>query len=211
MADSGGRTQVMIALIGLTSAIGVALIANYDKIFPRASSSSSAGQSVANPAETPGKAAETPASSGPPAADQPPPAAQDNGTAAAPPGDGKVNNPIQLNPNIVKMLVPAKVAGLWLDESDPYRFAFTQDGVKFSYTASENGAARGTGKGTVFGKTLTYSFEDGSYTGNCRATVADDGNHISGTCTPNSGDAFDVKLKRGVILIPPQVLFKPHI
>jgi hypothetical protein len=92
----------------------------------------------------------------------------------------------------------AKIAGQWEDESDPFRFVFTQDGTAFAYTASENGAARGTGKGTISGKTLVYDFQDGNYAGNCRATLADDGNHISGTCKPSSGDPFDVRLRRRV-------------
>jgi hypothetical protein len=164
MADNNGRTQLTIAMIGLFSAVSVALIANYDKIFPRQPAA------VASPPQQAASGAAPPAHQAPPAND---PAPQ----APVPAG-------------------PAAIAGRWEDESDPFRFVFTQNAAAFAYTASENGTPRGTGKGTIIGRTLIYDFEDGSYGGSCRATLSDDGNHIGGTCKPNSGDPFEVRLRR---------------
>jgi hypothetical protein len=195
MADNNSRTQLTIAVIGLFSAVTVALIANYDKIFPRRPAPVVASQ----PSGSAGTI---------PSAKEAQPAEQPVVLPQNAPIDGTPDKIAE--PGTVATLATAKIAGQWEDESDPFRFAFTQDGAAFAYTASENGAPRGTGKGTIFGRTLVYDFQDGSYAGSCRATLADDGKHISGTCKPNSGDTFDVHLRRRAALIAPNVLFKPH-
>ncbi len=179
MADNG-RTQVTIAAIGLVSALGVALIANYDKIF------------ASKPPVQP--AVQVPAASAPAASTAPVPSAAPASSANAdsPPAPiGTVGAIVKAN-----VLSVAGIAGAWNDEDDAFRYVIAQNGAAFTYTASENGADRGGGSGTVIGRKLFYTFRNGNFAGKCEATVADDGNHIGGSCRPDTGDPFSFRLRR---------------
>jgi hypothetical protein len=171
MADNG-RTQVMIAVIGLVSALGVALIANYDKVFP------------SKPPVQP--AVQTPAAGTPASSTAPTPAAD-----SRPAPIGTVGAIVKANE-----LSVASIAGAWDDEDDSFHYVITQAGAGFTYAASENGADRGGGSGTVIGRKLFYSYRNGTLAGKCEATVADDGNHIGGSCRPDAGDPFSFRLRR---------------
>ncbi len=94
-------------------------------------------------------------------APSPPPAAQD-GTGAA--------------GSAVKSLT-----GLWASD-DGYRFRFHQSANVFSYAASERGKDRGTGDGTLRGRTLTYGFTSPNGDGVCSATLSADGDQVDGRC-----------------------------
>jgi hypothetical protein len=184
-AEGNGRIQLAVAVVTVVGGIAVAFIANYDKIFPPP----------------------PPAPHGlevKPVADAPAPVVQGNqastaattNTVPAPATDGTPVN--RAATGMTTQLTIANIAGQWDDENDAYHYVITQDAASFTYAATENGADRGTGKGTVIGQKLFYTFQNGSLTGQCSATVIADGNRIGGSCRTNSGDSFSFNLRRAV-------------
>lgn len=154
MAES--RTQITVALIGVTGVIATAMIANGDKWFHSA----------------PQKAPVEQASS-------------------AQPSDRAFGGPKPVATSL------PKIDGWWHD-TDGNRFAFIQNGARYSFIQYNGTAQVGTGSGVLTGHQFTHTFHvDDFGDGTCAGSVSSDGLTTAGHCSAAGHGEWDFRVTPG--------------
>lgn len=185
MSESSGKVTIIVAVISLVTSIVVALISNWDKLFP-----SSAPQTATM--HSPGTSSEPAAQAASPVASQPTTSGSAAGAASTPTssdGAGTVS-----------------VAGQWHDPADPQLSnRIEQSGTSISFLRQgylSNGVwVESRGNGIVQGSSISlqyradYSTQDVS-SGQCNGTVNSRGTRMDVYCTDSLMGGFPVSLSR---------------
>ncbi|MDT8758141.1 hypothetical protein MZO42_05470 [Sphingomonas psychrotolerans] len=90
----------------------------------------------------------------------------------------------------------ADIAGGWHD-SDRYRYAFRQNGNRFSYVSTLDGERTSSGEGTIAGDRLRYAYrnEATADSGTCTGKISPDRQSIDGKCG-NGTDEWGFRIER---------------
>jgi hypothetical protein len=90
----------------------------------------------------------------------------------------------------------ADVAGAWRD-SEGYRYAFRQNGARFSYVSTLNGERTSSGEGAITDDRLRYAYrnEATADSGTCTGRIAPDRQTIDGKCG-NGTDEWGFRIER---------------
>lgn len=174
---SGGiPIPILVALITVGGVLGAAVINKWDALFGA-------------PAQPAAVAAVSPANITPPPRVRGPTAICADGTRIA------TNDPA-VTACVARTPSATDLSGEWRD-TDGYVFRFTQQGRSFRYAAFKDGAARGTGAGTIDGTRLRYGWRKWTgETGSCDGVLNPDGT-INARCHDNGGgDDWGIYLVR---------------
>jgi hypothetical protein len=183
MADSSHRVAIAVAVIGVMGTLGAALIANWDKIFPRAPQAP----------VTPARPASEPVQPRRQAEPAPPPPQPARHADAAPRPLGTPAQPVRAN-------TTPQIAGVWRDADNPNngtkidqhgnqlqftRAGILSDGVRFE--------SAGTGALLESRITLRYvaRYQTGSTsTGECSGSVSPGATRITLNCADSLHGTF---------------------
>lgn len=169
VTERGAHTvQIVLALIGLASALGGALIANWEKVF-------------GTPAESgPAKASRQEARSVPPAGEAARPSAEPRPSGEAPP------QRTSRGPDI---------SGTWRDSTGAV-FTVVQQGNTFRFTSS-GPAGTTSGTGTVTGNRFQSRYQSNAPSwGQCAGDISEDGRTISGGCADSVYGQYGLSMFR---------------
>jgi hypothetical protein len=196
MAESGHRSAIVIALIGVAGTLGAAVISNWDKLFGPASRSGPASETRpagdARPARESSPAGDTRAASEsrPPARSEPAPSVEPARVESRP---SRPQPPPAAAPSIT---------GTWRDSDNPGNGSrVTVEGNGFRFTRwgiLPNGVRfEAQGSGTLTGQHFTstyrarYQSGDAS-TGTCTGAVSADGQRMEMSCRDSLLGTFPV-------------------
>jgi hypothetical protein len=175
-----GSIQVKVALIGVVSAVSVALITHWDSFAPGRVPAIASVPALVAPAPAPSATPSQAAAPSPvPVASQAA-AVQSFGAAQTRAFDAGSAALDQVAARIEAASAP-DLTGTWRDEGYSYRLV--QQGGRFAFIQLQNGVAVGTGGGTVDGNMLDHRFTGPAGNGACRGTVAPSGDTIEGQCS----------------------------
>ncbi len=178
MAD--GRTQILVALIGVAGVLGAAYIAKY-------------GGNGPNPAPSVQPAVPTPG-----------PMATEGATRLSQSQERAFNDAASVLDGISAQIeasssggaVAPDINGSWRDDAG-YRFDFVQSGQNYTFKQYQNGVYDGSGQGTLSGRNFRHSFKATSgLQGTCTGEISLDLKSSGGTCTSNDGDQWQFFVKR---------------
>ena len=173
------RSQVIIAVIGLSGVVATALFANWDKIFTHP-----AVASAVAPATPPGASSPAPADKA---------AALVAAQGRALGSEADVLNGIA--DKIDASNVP-QVTGSWRD-SDGFRYEFTQQGKDYRFRQFRGAAVIGSGSGSLSGRSFSHDFfAQAVGAGRCTGEVSADGDTASGTCQDAGGRSWPFVVTR---------------
>lgn len=173
---SGGRTQILVALIGLTGVLSAALIANWDKVFADKAPAPTVTQSEQARAASSRGAVESGAT-----------AVNAQMSAVSRVADAStgvlddIADQIESAADQGASAPAANITGAWRD-TDGFAYLIEQQDAAFRYGQFANGVAVGGGEGHIQGRLLNYRFSGAGGQGTCSAQVAADGGSIAGTC-----------------------------
>jgi hypothetical protein len=170
MADSSHRVTIAVAIIGVIGTLGAALIANWEKIFPRAP------EALVKPSPRP---------------EEPVPAVR-RADPAPRPVDG-ANQPVRADP------MP-QIAGLWRDADNPNNGTkIAQDGARLQFTRAgilpDGMRFESAGTGSVLASRITLKYvtryQTGSAsTGECSGSVSPGARQITLNCADSLYGTF---------------------
>jgi len=165
MADTSPRAAIVVAVIGVVGTLGTALIANWDKLFPRTS------PQLVKP--------------------EPP---VDSRVGKTNPVDEKLASPVPAAPiPAAPVDVTPQIAGVWQDVGYPSNGTkVSQDGARFTFTrwgVLTNGVPfQGTGSGTLSGRRVSGGYRvfyrNGGFSeGQCTGSIWPGDTRIDLECT----------------------------
>lgn len=174
MAD--GRTQIMVALIGVAGVLGAAYIAKGG-----GSATASRETSSERPVDIATDAAANLSKS------------QERAFTGAASALDSVSEQIEASSGVSSA---PDISGTWHDSAG-YRFDFTQSGANYAFKQYFNGGYAGNGQGVLTGRKFQHSFADTSgLTGTCVGEVSADLKSSGGNCTSSDGDQWQFFVKR---------------
>jgi hypothetical protein len=172
-----GKTQIIVAVIGVSGVLGTALIANWDKLTHR----------DAVPAPQPRPSADGKASATVPSGEA------ENLSQAQQRAFGGATDALNDVADKIENAGLPDLSGTWTDQFGQ-TYVYEQSGADYSYSWFAGATRMGGGTGHLTGRKFagTYQFADGT-SGPCRGEI--DGDQATGTCD-QGGKTYPMLLVR---------------
>lgn len=175
MAD--GRTQILVALIGVAGVLGAAYIAKGGGSVSSAPPTAASAMPTPLPTEAAAKLSQS----------------QERAYTGAASALDSISEQIEASGQPANA---PNIAGSWHDDAG-YRFDFIQSGNSYTFRQYLNGIYDGYGQGTLSGRKFTHNFEATSgLKGSCSGEISADLKTSGGNCSSLDGDQWQFFVKR---------------